>query len=268
VAARAYLKGIALIRLSHHPLLDNRILADLPHAEADILRSHLRHVRLVSDQILVERGHTAEHVYFVEEGIVSLVAEPHETRAGVQVAMIGKESLVGADALLDAGRETLAAAVVQIPGWAVRLPSQDLCDLLDTCPELRRRCLSAISALFQQIVQISASNACSSLAERCARWLLMAHERVGYGDIYITHEALSSGLGVRRSGISGVLAALQEAGLITVHRGRIVVRDRDGLARSMANRMRGENGVSSVSRRFSDHTATGRSALHCNENLT
>ena len=222
----------------------------------------------MSDQILVERGHTAEHVYFVEEGIVSLVVEPHEARSGVQVAMIGKESLVGADALLDAGRETPAEAVVQIPGWAVRLPSQDLRALIDQCPELRNRCYAAISALFRQILQISASNACSSLAERCARWLLMAHERVGFGDIYITHEALSSGLGVRRSGISGVLAALQEAGLITVHRGRIAVCDRDGLARSMANRMRAQTGTPSLSGRFGAHTATDRPTLHCSDNLT
>ncbi len=230
-----------------------------------MLKPHLRQVRLVAGQILVERGHDVEHVYFVEEGLVSLVVEAPRHRSGVQVAMIGKEGLVGTDALLDADRPTVSAAVVQIPGRAMRVASHDLRCLNQECPELRRRCFAAIASLFQQVVETSAYNARSTLVERCARWLLMAHQRVDYDDLYITHKALSAVLGVRRSGISVVLATLQEAALIVVHRGRIVVRDRAGLERLLYDVTLTERVVPPVNTLFETHIAADAQAVHRSE---
>jgi hypothetical protein len=46
----------------------------------------------------------------------------------------------------------------------------------------------------------------------------------------MTHEFLSSMLGIRRTGITAIAGALQRAGVIRYHRGRIRITDRDGLA--------------------------------------
>ena len=59
----------------------------------------------------------------------------------------------------------------------------------------------------------------------------MAHDRIDGDDLPITHEALSSMLGVRRSGITVVASGLQDAGLVRVSRGRITILDRAGLER-------------------------------------
>jgi CRP-like cAMP-binding protein len=230
-----------------------------------LLKPHLRPVRLVSGQILIEQGHVVEHVYFVEEGVVSLVADAPNHRPGVQVAMIGMEGLIGSDALLDPGSLTLSSALVQIPGRAMRVGSHDLRCLLEECPELRRLCFAAIAALFQQVVETSASNARSTLVERCARWLLLAHKRVDSDDLFITHKALSEVLGVRRSGISVVLASLQEARLITVHRGRIAVRDRAGLERVLSEGQSVQNGSPSGGGLMKTHIAADAQTLHCSD---
>jgi CRP-like cAMP-binding protein len=84
-------------------------------------------------------------------------------------------------------------------------------------------------AMFTQIAQSVAFNRLHSIEERCARWLLMTHDRVNSDEFYLTHEFLSEMLNVRRASVTIVAGALQTAGLITYQRGRITIMDRQGL---------------------------------------
>jgi CRP-like cAMP-binding protein len=66
--------------------------------------------------------------------------------------------------------------------------------------------------------------------QRCARWLLLTHDRVGGAESFpLTHQFLSFMLGVRRAGVTEALGALTLAGLIRSKVGQITVLDRDGL---------------------------------------
>jgi CRP-like cAMP-binding protein len=211
------------------PPSGNRLLQNLPMAELDELRPHLTRVRLVNDQVLLERGQTPEHVFFIEGGLASLVAETPHGQSGVQVAMIGCEGMVGGLALLDGGTETYASAVMQIPGPAQRIGTDRLRSCLNDCPTLRRASLRFIQSLTRQIMGVAACNARNTLTERCVTWLLMADERMGGDDLPVTHEAMSLMLGLRRSGVTVAVAALHKAGLIRTSRGRIRIMDRPGL---------------------------------------
>jgi hypothetical protein len=62
------------------------------------------------------------------------------------------------------------------------------------------------------------------------RWLLRTRELVDE-DFPLTQEFLAQMLGVRRSSVSEVATALQEAGLIHYTRGKMQVVDIDGLKR-------------------------------------
>ena len=210
-------------------MLTNRLLATLPQAEWERLRPSLTRVRLVPGQVLIERGQATEHVFFIEEGLASLVADPKGDSGGVQVAMIGNEGLVGGLALLDPASAAYAAAVTQIPGPALRVPVPALRGCLDELPILRRNCLQYIQSMTRQIMQTAASNALNSLADRYVRWLLMAQDRVGGDELPVTHEALAAMLGVRRSGITVATATLHDEGLIRASRGRITILNRAGL---------------------------------------
>ena len=74
-------------------------------------------------------------------------------------------------------------------------------------------------------------NAQSKLDVRLARWLLMAHDRIGEDTLPLTHEFLSLKLGVRRPGVTEALHALREQHLISYGRGLITVEDRKGMER-------------------------------------
>jgi CRP-like cAMP-binding protein len=84
-------------------------------------------------------------------------------------------------------------------------------------------------ALMSQLSQTVACNRLHSVEERFCRWLLMCHDRVGTDEFFLTQELLSQMLGVRRASVSVVAAILQKAGFIRYSRGRIQIRDRQGL---------------------------------------
>src|SRR5260370_27302609 len=92
--------------------------------------------------------------------------------------------------------------------------------------------LKFVQAFGVQTTHTAICNAQSRLDVRLARWLLMAHDRIGDDTLTLTHAFLSLMLGVRRPGVTEALHALREQGLISYRRGQITVKNRKGLERA------------------------------------
>jgi CRP-like cAMP-binding protein len=84
-------------------------------------------------------------------------------------------------------------------------------------------------ALMRQILYGAACNRLHSMEERCARWLLMTHDRAGADTFPLTQEFLSHMLGVRRATVNVATGMLKKAGFIKYVRGKLTVIDRPGL---------------------------------------
>jgi CRP-like cAMP-binding protein len=67
--------------------------------------------------------------------------------------------------------------------------------------------------------------------QRICRWLLATQDRTA-GEVPATQDFLAAVLGVNRPTISVVASALQRAGLISYHRGKVRILDAAGLERS------------------------------------
>ena len=76
-----------------------------------------------------------------------------------------------------------------------------------------------------QMMQSTACNALHNVQQRCARWLLMTHDRMHEQDFNLSHEFLAVMLGVHRPTVSVVAGTLQKAGLIRYTHGRVTVRE-------------------------------------------
>ena len=215
--------------------LENRVLRLLPQAEWDRLRLGMVPVQLVSGQVLIERDHAGDHVFFLERGFVCLLY--HSGDRSAQVALIGNEGLVGSVSLLGGGGLS-ASAVIRAPGLALRMPLPLLKLRLDQCPSLRDAWLRHLHGVMADVMQTAIDNACSTLDQRCARWLLMADARIDGDQIPVTHETLASMLGVFRSGVTTALSNLHGRGLIQPSRGRIAILDRDRLRRFASGSLR------------------------------
>src|SRR5271156_4805510 len=104
----------------------NAVLASLTAAEYASIYHALRPVRLVRGQVLHEPGNEMEHVYFVETGLISIVADTGD--AGfVEIGMVGREGVVGASALLEDNDVCTHRAEVQVPGMALRMRREAFC---------------------------------------------------------------------------------------------------------------------------------------------
>ena len=86
--------------------------------------------------------------------------------------------------------------------------------------------------IIAQLMQSTACNARHGVAQRCARWLLMTHDRMRQQDFNLSHEFLAIMLGVQRPTVNIAAATLQEAGLIRYIHGRVTVRDRKALEKA------------------------------------
>ena len=194
--------------------------------EINQLRPLLTRVQLVNGQILHEVGERIEHVYFVERGLVSLVAMSDDADTQTEVGLIGRESLVGLSALLGSEAVSFSRAIVQMPGSAHRMTVQALHDSVGVMPVLRRRLFQALNVALAQTVQTAACNSRHDLPQRLARWLLTAHDRVDGDELVLTQASLATMLAVWRPGVTTVLGALQKVGAVAQRRGCILIRNR------------------------------------------
>jgi CRP-like cAMP-binding protein len=212
----------------HRGAVRSRLLAALAPDDRAALEPHLEAVALAVGQVLAEPGEPLAHVYFPETAIFSVIHRMADG-AAVEVGTVGNEGLVGLAALLEA-EASESQTLAQIPGTAVRLPAAVLVEAVAARPALRRLLHRYTQAYLTQVAQGAACNRLHGIEARCARWLLMTHDRVGGADVFpLTQEFLAIMLGVRRSGVTLAAGALQDAGLIRYRRGGIRVLDRAGL---------------------------------------
>ena len=147
----------------------------------------------------------------------------------MEAATIGREGFVGTPMVLGAPSTTVEA-LAQIPGTAARMDAGRLVEWLRTAGgTLFPVLLRYAQALQEQTAQSVACNRRHGIDERCARWLLMTHDRVGADEFPLTQDFLAFMLGVRRASVTVAAGMLQQAGLIHYRRGRITVRDRERL---------------------------------------
>ena len=185
-------------------------------------------IAFASGDILYQPHSRIDRVYFPETAVVSLLSRM-ENGAVVEVGTIGNEGAAGLDLFLGADI-SIPETLVQIPGNAQHIAAADFRAAIDSMPTLRSIVGRCIHAFVTQVSQTAACNRLHSLEQRCARWLLLTHDRVGAADSFsLTHQFLSFMLGVRRAGVTEALGALTSAGLIRSKGGQITVLDRDGL---------------------------------------
>jgi CRP-like cAMP-binding protein len=94
---------------------------------------------------------------------------------------------------------------------------------------MHERFLLYAHAFLLQTGYTAMANGRSKIEERLARWLLMADDRIDGDQLPLTHEFLSLMLGVRRSGVTTALQALERKRLISRKRGNILILHRKGL---------------------------------------
>ena len=207
----------------------NKLLASLANDDFDLLEPHLESVTLGLRKSLERPNKRIEAAYFPEAGFASVVAVQSKGKQ-VEVGLIGREGMTGLPIVFGNHRSP-HATYIQAPGTGQCISATELRKATQTSLSLRDSLLKFVQAFGVQTAHTAVSNAQSRLDARLARWLLMAHDRIGEDTLTLTHEFLSLMLGVRRAGVTEALHTLREQGLISYGRGLITVQDRKGMER-------------------------------------
>lgn len=99
--------------------IETRLIELLPSSDRQHLIDASEPFELVMAEVLCERGDTTGHVYFPTDGFISLVASI-DHHPGLEVGMVGREGMLGAQMTLGVKRAPLRA-LVQGPGSARRI---------------------------------------------------------------------------------------------------------------------------------------------------
>jgi CRP-like cAMP-binding protein len=206
----------------------NKLLATLPKDEYSRLLPFLQLTPLRPRQVLQKAGEPVEAIYFPADGLCSIVVTMADGRT-VEVAVVGNEGLVGISAFLGDGRAT-GETIVQVPGaFAYLLPKRVFTEEMDRHGALYDLVGLYSQALIACVMQSAACNGLHAADQRCARWLLQSHDRIGRDCFDLTQEFLAVMLGVRRATVSMIAQQLQRAGLILFQRRTVTIVDRPGL---------------------------------------
>ncbi|MDM0071706.1 Crp/Fnr family transcriptional regulator [Variovorax sp. J31P207] len=207
--------------------VENRLVERLPRNDRRSLLALCEPVQLMLTEVLSELGKPTQHAYFPIDGFISLVART-DGHPGLEVGMVGREGMLGAQLALGVATVPLHA-LVQGPGAAWRITTADFRRELARSSALQRGLDRYIYVLMSQLAASAACQRFHLIGPRLARWLLMSRDRAHCDSFRVTHEFLALMLGVRRVGITTAASALQRRALIEYHRGDLTVLDRRGL---------------------------------------
>ena len=205
------------------PVVHNQLLSLLPAADRlDVMRA-ARVVTLRHQTELYATESRIEHVYFPLTLVASIIGTGEEVE--VEIATVGNEGMLGIAVTLGVPR-ALGRTVVQVSGRALQLSVEALLEHLTPASRLQTLLSRYQFALMRQMAQAGACHRLHSIEQRCARWLLMTHDRVGRDTFVLTQQFLADMLGVQRATVGPVLRLLRRAGLLTYVRGHLHLLDR------------------------------------------
>jgi CRP-like cAMP-binding protein len=216
------------VELTQNHLL--RQLARVDRAVYDRLREDLQATPLERGALLGAARERTEWVYFIDSGVVSLVAGTSTGRS-LEVAIVGREGVAGfVDALGEHGLPY--RLTVQLPGLAYRARTALIKRHIFSCDSLHELLMGHSQFMMHQLTQSAVCNRFHTSVQRLSRWLLLTSERGETTRLRLTHEFVAEMVGAPRSAVTQAAAELRSKGIIDYNRGLIAIRSAKRLRKS------------------------------------
>jgi CRP-like cAMP-binding protein len=207
----------------------NGILTSLSRSDQQLMAGYLEPRPLRFRQRVEPAGRKIRNIYFIEEGMASVIAIAGSSdRRQTEIGIIGFEGVTGIAALLGADR-TPHETLMQITGRGYCITAERMRALMNQSKSLSHAIFRYAHAFSIQSSQTLLANTLGTVEERLARWLLMSQDRLKKTEVELTHEFLALMLGVRRPGVTIALHRLEDLGFVSSKRGSTSILSREGL---------------------------------------
>ena len=216
-----------IIPLTQSQLLQNYLLAALPTTVLVGILPKLELILLKFGDVLYESDEKMEFVYFPTTAIITYVYIM-ENGATAGIGITGNEGMVGISQFM--GVETVSnRAVVQIAGESFRMSAIDVKNEFKLGGVFQLLMLRFAMAMMAQISQTTVCNRLHTIEQQLCRWILLTHDRLTTDKLVMTHDQISSMLGVQRASVTLAVHKLTVKNLIVNGRGTMSVINRLGL---------------------------------------
>lgn len=206
----------------------NNLLGKLCAADYALIAPHLDLQEANAGDQLYNPGDHVEVVHFpCGPSLASFLISSEDGR-DVETIMIGREGAVGG--IVSQGHlPAYSRITVKFGGQFARLRVTALEAAKQKSAALHNLFARYADCVMAQVLQSIACNALHTIEQRTAKWIVSAMDRTGDYLVPLTHEQLSTMLGVGRSYASRVVQTFRAEQILETRRGALLVRDFDAL---------------------------------------
>lgn len=202
----------------------NRLLKKLVLSDYERISEHLSQVHLKRGTVVAEEGKPIDFVYFLEDGVGSVLAKTPEGNR-CEAGIFGFEGYIPTSAVAGVAHASFDV-VIQLEAYGQQMSYDNFRTLMETDRNFAKIMFRSIEGFAVQVAYTAVSNAVHDVTERLARWLLMCDDRMTGDELALTHDFLSTMLSVRRPSVTTSLHVLEGLRLIKAERANITIRDR------------------------------------------
>ena len=207
----------------------NNLLRRLSVADYALIAPYLATEEAAANELLYNPGDDVQVVHFPCGPSLATFVVSNEDGRDVETILVGREGAVGG-IVSEGFLPAYTRICVKFGGPFARLNVAKLEAAKSRSKTLHNIFARYADCMLAQIFQSTACNAVHSIEQRTAKWILAAMERTeGNSVVPLTHEQLSTLLGVGRSYASRVIQSFKAEGVLETRRGSILVRNPDGL---------------------------------------
>ena len=202
--------------------------AALDPESARLLESAARMATLPAGTVLFQDGSACSAYVLVVEGSIRVQKVSEGGREIVLYRVEAGQSCVLTTNCLIAREDYAAEGIAETEVRALVLPAATFRTLLGKSEAFRDFVFAAYATRVADLLMLIEEVAFGRIDVRLAGWLRSRAD--ARSDIHATHQDIATELGTAREVISRQLKEFERRGWVTLHRGRVQVKDRDGLA--------------------------------------
>src|ERR687897_853167 len=202
----------------------------LPHDDIEALRRFAVVERYPPGTILFRQGGDPQAAFIIEEGEIELVYQTKYDRLIVEILSAGA-SIGDLAVMLETPYPY--TGVVRTPTTTLRFSAETIRTLIELYPEICFRWLRFISKRLERAYRRVVELAGRSALEQIVHFILHEAEERRSMTIGLSQTDLASTLALSRQTVSRMLGQLEREGLIECRRGRIGIRDLQGLRKRL-----------------------------------
>ncbi len=221
---------------THQLLAATPMFHGVPEAQLGALVRQARTLRLGPREVLFSKGDPGESLYLVMSGRVRVGAVSVDGRE-VTYALIGPGQMFGEIALLDGGPRSADATAAESSELLV-IERRDILAFIRANADYGLRLIEMLCGRLRHANELLEDTVFLSLPSRMAKQLLNLSDTVGERlpqdegvTVRMSQQAVADHMGISRESVNKVLSKWEQLGLVSLWRGQITIRSREGLSR-------------------------------------